>query len=226
MLLYHMAKKFRNFLLDLFFPKFCFNCQREGKYLCKDCQSILEISGFHQTLKTKEIDDLYFCADYKNPLIKKLIQKFKYYPFVKDLSKPLSSLIINHLQLLDFQPPFYYQKDFVLIPIPLEKRRLKWRGFNQAEEIAKHLSEFLKIPLINNILIKNRSTLPQANLSTEERKKNIINSFKCKNKIRKKVLLVDDVYTTGSTIKESARILKESGVKKIIAITIARAQPG
>lgn len=225
-----MRKKIKNIFLNLLFPKFCFGCHREGYYLCQDCKSILDISGFHQTLRIEGLEDLYFSTEYKNPLLKNLIQSFKYQPFIKELSLPLSSLIINHFQLLDSPPLFYEEKsDFSLIPIPLEKRRLRWRGFNQAEEIAKKLSEFLGLPLVNDVLIKEQETLPQAKLSDRERRENVLNSFFCKNKekiLGKKILLVDDIYTTGSTMKEAAKVLKKSGTKKIIGIVIARAKPG
>lgn len=225
-----MINKLKTFFVNLLFPKFCFGCQKEGKYLCQDCKSILDVLNFHQTFKTEEIDDLYFSTGYKNQLTKDLIQKFKYQPFIKELSLPLSSLIINHFQLLENPPLFYKEKmDFILIPIPLQKRRLKWRGFNQAEELAKNISEFLKIPLLSDILVKEKETLPQVKLSNKERRGNISNSFFCKNKkkiLGKKILLVDDVYTTGYTMKEASNVLKESGAKEVIGIVIARAMPG
>jgi len=217
-----MPGNIKNFLLDLFFPKFCFSCHREGEYLCLDCQATLEISGIHQKEKLSNLNDLYFATDYQKPLVKNLIQRFKYEPFIKELAKPLTSLIIEHFQLLDQKPDF---SDFVLIPVPLEKKKLKWRGFNQAEEIGKELSEFLNIEILNNVLIKTKETLPQVELSDEERKENIKGAFSCQHPelVReRKVLLVDDIYTTGSTMAECARVLKKSGVKEVIGIVIAR----
>ena len=231
-------KKVKNFFLDLFSPKFCFGCKREGNYLCQDCIATLEVSEYQYCLcqkpkriidqgkcpscKTKKLSGLYFPLPYQNPLIKNLIQHFKYEPFVKELAKPLSSLIINHFQLLGKETTF---SDFILIPIPLEKKRLKWRGFNQAEEIAKELSIFLKIPLINNVLIKEKETPPQVDLSEKERERNILGVFSCQNKngiYGKKILLVDDVYTTGSTMEEAAKILKEAGAKEVWGTVVAR----
>jgi len=159
---------------------------------------------------------------YQNGLVKKLIQNFKYEPFIKELSNSLSSLIIEHFQLLDNKPDL---SSFTLIPIPLYKKRLKWRGFNQSEEIAKGLASYLKIPLINDCLIKTRETLPQIDLSGEERKKNIKNVFLIKNREliqNKKILLVDDVYTTGSTMEECAAKLLESGANEVVGIVVAR----
>jgi len=273
-----MLEQARNFFLNLLFPKSCFLCQREGSYLCQDCQATLEISGFHQIssaskdgdemkfhrlssdsedgeernalrqYSTENLDDLYFAIDYQKPLIKKLIQSFKYEPFIKELADNLSSLIIEHFQLLeklpDFTdrvlipvpldsnpptthtpPPSSPQSEYVLIPVPLDRKKLKWRGFNQAEEIGKELSKFLKISLINDVLVKIKETLPQVELSDEERKENIKGAFSCQNPelIKgRKILLVDDIYTTGSTMAECARVLKTAGAKEIIGIVIAR----
>jgi len=214
--------KIKDLILDILFPKFCFNCQKEGDYLCQDCQALLEISGFHRYSSSPNLNDLYWACDYKNPLIKKLIQYFKYEPFVKELSKTLSSLITAHLQLMDERPDF---SDFDIIPVPLHKKRLKWRGFNQAEELAKELANFFKNPLMPTNLIRIKETLCQTELSNEERKENIKNVFLCQNpeKIKgQKILLVDDVYTTGSTMTECARVLREAGAKKIIGLVVAR----
>lgn len=214
--------KIKDLILDILFPKFCFNCQKEGDYLCQDCQALLEISGFHRRSSIPHLNDLYWACNYKNPLIKKLIQYFKYEPFVRKLSKTLSSLIVAHLQLMDERPDF---SDFNIIPVPLHKKRLKWRGFNQAEELAKELAIFFKNPLISTNLIKIKETLCQTELSDEERKENIKNVFLCQNpeEIKgRKILLVDDVYTTGSTMIECARVLREAGAKKVIGLVIAR----
>lgn len=231
-----MINKARNFFLNIFFPKFCFLCKREGDYFCEDCKATLEISGIHQKEKTRYLSDLYFACDYKKPIIKRLIQNFKYEPFVKELSRPLSSLIMAHFQLADSGPNF---KDFILIPVPLEKKRLKWRGFNQAEEIAKELSISMGIPLLKDCLFKTKETPPQMELTAEERKENLKEAFVVNNKYLiknheeiplgfyaagKKILLVDDVYTTGATMEECARVLKQTGAKEIQGIVIARGE--
>ena len=224
-------KTLKNFLLDLFFPKNCFGCQKEETYLCEDCISLLDIINFHKTFKTENLDDLYFALSYKNHsfkyehrLIRQLIKKFKYTPFVKSLSQPLSSLIITHFESYEKPALFIQEKDdFIIIPVPLSQKRLKWRGFNQAEEIAKNLSMYLQIPLFNNILTKNKETFFQSRLSKEERENNLISSFSCNKQIKnEKVLLVDDIYTTGSTMEECAKTLKKAGAIKVIGITIAR----
>ena len=235
-----MWKKFEyyNFALSVLFPRFCLSCQKEGSYLCEDCLSIIEISehqyclckkpqriwqgGKCQRCVSRKLNGLYFAVPYQNSLVQNLIKLFKYKPFIRELSKPLASLMINHFQLLDNPPAF---SEFLLLSIPLEKRKLKQRGFNQAEEIAKELSSFLKIPLISDCLIKIKETFPQVELTAEARKENIKRVFLVKNteKIRgRKILLVDDVYTTGSTMEEGARALKIAGAKEVWGVAVAR----
>jgi len=225
-----MFEKIKENFLELLFPRACLGCQREKSWLCQDCKAIIDISRFHQKFPNPELNDLYSATQFQGPLLKKLIHKFKYEPLVKELAQPLSSLICDHFQLLDIPPVFLGGRtNFVLVPIPLEKKRLKWRGFNQAEEIARHLSKFLNMPLLDNVLVKNRTTLPQVKLRAEERKQNILGAFACQNKHKIKgrnILLVDDIYTTGSTMKEAARVLKKSGAQKVIGVVVARAAPG
>jgi ComF family protein len=223
-------RKIKEFVFEIFFPKFCLGCKKEGTYLCPDCKELLEILRFHKIQKTKFLSDLYFSVYYKKPLLKKIVSFFKYQPFLKDLAKTLSSIIFDHFQLLDDPPPFLKENsDFILIPIPLEKKRLKWRGFNQAEEIGKNLAKALKIPILKNVLFKTRKTLPQIELSEKEREENVRGCFLIKNKSlieNKKILLLDDIYTTGATMEEAARVLKKAGAKEIIGIVLARAEPG
>jgi ComF family protein len=218
--------KFKEFILDLLFPKFCLGCKKEGTFLCEDCFATLEISTSHQKFKGKNLADLYFPLNYENFLVKRLIQNFKYPPLIKELKKELAFLIISHFLLLDKKPDF---SDFVLVPIPLSKKKLRWRGFNQAEEIAKELANFLKIPLVSDCLIKTKETKDQVELSEKERKENVKGAFFIKNKEKiagKNVLLVDDVFTTGATMEEAARVLKEAGAEKIVGVVVAKASPG
>ena len=232
------------FLSGLLFPQFCLNCQREKNYLCQDCFSLIDISTSqycpfcspakivldgktcYSCRKSKKLTGLFCAASYQNLIIKKLISQCKYEPCVKELAKPLAVLIIQHFQLLDYPPPFFKDRTgFVLMPVPLHKKRLKMRGFNQAEEISRQLSLFFKMPLISDCLLKTKQTLPQIELSGKERTDNVKSAFVCQNKNlikEKKILLVDDVFTTGSTMEECARVLKDSGAKEVWGIAAAR----
>ena len=228
----------KKLILDILFPIFCLGCNREGSYLCDDCQATMEISpcryclcskpkriinkGKCQSCVSKKLDGLYSAVSRQTLLAKELIQKFKCPPFAKELAYPLSSLIIEHFLLLDNQPDF---SDFVLTPIPIERSHLRWRDYSPAEEIAKKLADYFKVSLLNNVLIKIKSTPDEIELSDTQKEEDLKGAFKVKNseKIQeRKILLIDDVYTIGIVMEECARILKESGAKEVWGITVAR----
>lgn len=237
--------KTKELILDILFPKFCFICNKEGNYLCEDCFSLIDIFDRQycpfcyppkvvidgktcpHCRKSKNLSGLYCAASYDNLIVKKLINKFKYEPYVKELSIVLSSLIINYLVNLNnsVNQQIITDKNFVFIPVPLHKKKLKQRGFNQAEEIAKCLSGILKIPIFGNVLAKTKSTSPQVELEKIKRQENVKSVFSCQNPeliFNKKILLVDDVFTTGATLEECAKILKQSGAREIWGIVAAR----
>ncbi len=242
----------KEFILDILFPKFCINCSKEGSYLCQDCFSLIDISErqycpfcFQPRVvldgktcsfcrRSKKLIGLYSATSYNNFIVKKMINQFKYEPYIKELSKPLSFLIIHYLINLNKMPACIATQsvaggsnffDFVLVSIPLHKKKLKQRGFNQAEEIAKELSENLKLPVFNDILIKTKQTPAQVKLEKEEREKNIRGVFLCQKSelvTNKKILLVDDIFTTGATMEECARVLKDAGAKEVWGVVVAR----
>ncbi|RDU22073.1 ComF family protein [Anaerosacchariphilus polymeriproducens] len=110
----------------------------------------------------------------------------------------------------------------VLIPVPLYKFKKRQRGFNQAEILADKLGKVLNIPVESNLVIRCKKTIPQKELSEKERKNNMKNAFKITQSAvkLKRVMLVDDIYTTGSTIDEVAKILKKSGVDEVYFIVV------
>lgn len=210
----------KEFILDILFPKLCVNCQKEGSYLCQDCFSLVDISE-KEYYFLKNLNGVFCPASYDNFIVKKLINQFKYQPYIKELAKPLAFLIIAYLTNLD---KVQYLKDFILIPIPLHKNKLKVRGFNQAEELARALSRFLKLPLLNNVLIKTKQTPAQVELKKEERENNVKGTLFCqKPEIVKgrKILLVDDVFTTGATLEEAAAVLRSAGAQDVWAVVVA-----
>jgi ComF family protein len=109
-----------------------------------------------------------------------------------------------------------------IVPIPLHNKRKNRRGYNQAELIAKDLSGYLNVPLLTKFLTRAKNTKPQKELSESERKNNMKGAFKItKNKVQlDNVLLVDDIYTTGSTMDSAAVTLQMAGVKRIYIINI------
>jgi len=215
----------KKFLLDLILPKFCFGCKKENTYLCEDCLATIEIFKEHKKFNHKILDDLFSATDYKHPILKKMIFSFKYEPFAKEIGKDLANLLKIHFLLLNKKFDF---SDFLFLPIPLSKKRLRWRGFNQAEELAKELAAFFGAKILNKVLIKEKETKPQVTLPEKERKENLKGVFKVKNPeliFNKKIVLVDDVFTTGATLFEAGKVLKEAGAKKVVGMVVAIAKP-
>ncbi len=218
--------------------------------MCEDCRALLDIAQYDYCLcekkpqiippqqlagkcsrcRDKKLAGLYFALPYKErALTKKLIHQFKYKPYTKALAKPLASLLIEHFIITGKNTDEIWQNS-VLVPVPLDKTKLKNRGYNQSEELAKELSKVLKVPVFSDVLTKIKQTSPQMELKKEEREKNLAGAFAIKNCAPsgvaqfsgKKVFLVDDVYTTGSTINECARVLRDAGAKSVWGICIAR----
>ena len=110
----------------------------------------------------------------------------------------------------------------MIIPVPIHESKLKQRCYNQAELIADELSGSMGIPINNKYIMRIRKTTPMKELSNEERVKNLQNAFQiCNNSIRyNKVLIVDDIYTTGATVDACARCFKESGTDKVYVVTL------
>lgn len=240
-----IKNRVKNFFLELFFPSFCFGCSKEGTLLCYDCKSTLEISEYNYCLCSKnplrlppdskngkcsrcqdnKLSGLYFALPYKEKsLTRKLIHHFKYDPYIKSLANNISEIILEHLVLAQNMTPQIWENS-IIIPVPLEIKRWKNRGYNQSEELGQMIGQALNVPLITGNLVKIRQTEPQMKLSAKERQENIKGAFAIKNPAQitgKKIFLIDDVYTTGSTMTECAKVLKEAGAKQVWGIAIAR----
>ena len=114
----------------------------------------------------------------------------------------------------------------MIVPIPLHKKRHLQRGFNQAQVLAEALGKRTGIQSQSRLLVKIRNVPPQTTLEKKERRKNIKGAFKARNEMKikgKTILLVDDVYTTGSTVEECSRVLKQAGAREVKALTLAQA---
>lgn len=110
-----------------------------------------------------------------------------------------------------------------IIPVPLHQDKIKLRGYNQCELIANSLSECLNVPVINDLLVRTKNTKSQTGKSKSARKENVLGAFSTKEKLNNKtILLIDDVFTTGATVNECAKILKENGAKSVYVATILK----
>jgi len=147
-----------------------------------------------------------------------LIKKLKYQKKIHYASL-LSQLFIqksDHLQ--EFQLPQ------AIIPIPMHAKRLRQRGFNQALELSRFFASHYQLPLNYSHLIRSRHTDLQAGMSAKDRQKNVQRAFRVKHSLPyEHIALIDDVMTTGSTVNEAAKVLKQSGVKQVDVWIIARA---
>lgn len=198
------------------------------KYLkkekCSGCGEIREVNkfGFCQNC-FKEINfyfnkdsSFYHIAIFDGP-IKKSIHEFKYQR-KKYIGKKLALFIYEHVK--EKLPEFD-----IIVPVPLHWKKEFLRGFNQSAVIAVYLSKLFKKPVIIDAVIKVRNTQDQIGLNIQERKKNVVDAFRVKNVKMiegKKILLVDDVFTSGATSQEIRKILKNAGAKKVIILTVAK----
>ena len=239
-------------LIDNIFPFECLGCEKEDFVLCKACcdkfvlqkKQVCPLCYKVSTLGKVCVrcmkvdyflDGLIVACDYdKNPLLKKCIHEFKY-NFVVELAKPLAALICKVGLDSGFCLGFEFGidlKDFVICPVPLHKLRLNFRGFNQAELLAKEfagLAEGFKVKMALNLLKRVKYKKPQMTSDRENRLKNVEDIFSYnfevgnnQSALPEKVLLIDDVATTTATLNACAKALKKAGVKTVFAITLAR----
>jgi len=219
-------------LKDILFPQKCGICKKlSEKTICDDCLShitliktpICEVCGRPISEGTIcyqcKIEPPYFFrarsyAIYEN-VMRNAIIEFKFNQKIK-IGKYLGELLGNFAKKLNWDVD-------VIVPIPLSKNRLKTRGFNQAEIIAREVGELLEIPIVDG-LKRIKETKSSIELSPRGRRENIHMAFllsepKLK---RKKALIIDDVYTTGATVNEAAKTLIEREIKEVRVLTLAR----
>ena len=230
---------------DFFFPHRCFSCRKivqdaEGlcnvcwlkisfvqKPCCIKCSRPLSYQGGSYHLcgecinNDPSFDKLYFAMIF-NDFTKSLIHNFKFYDQLY-LSKFFARIISN-----------YWQDEFneidYIIPVPMHRTRMIIRKFNQAALLSQNIALIIKKKNILNGLIKYKKTVQQVGLNKQQRKKNIKDSINLNSKYmnvikNKNILLVDDVFTTGATVNECAKVLKLAGVASVTVVTIARVLP-
>ena len=227
-------------LLDLLFPKKCFSCGRQGSYICADCLNKVKISDkqicpvcgrpaiggkTHPICQKKEtLDGLTYVFQY-NWLTKKIIKKIKY-RFIYSAVEELGEMFLSSLGE-DEVFAWVCRKKPILVPVPLHPSRKRWRGFNQSELLGKIIARRLGIKFCPDLLKRTRNTIPQTGLKKENRLKNIKGAFEINKDYSKfkihnsKFLLFDDVWTTGGTMRECAKVLKRNNAKFVWGLTIA-----
>lgn len=208
-------------IIDILFPKRCAGCREIGSFLCARC-----IQSFPPATTPPEtfISALF---DYRYPAVKRSIWKLKY-ENVRGIAEPLGEILYEHI-ISDLEEKLIVSRNekLLLVPIPLHHSRFRERGYNQSELIADTLiandtnNLFVLSP---QSLIRDHKTPPQAKKeSRTERLKNLRGAFlpNSKQVYRKNVILIDDVSTTGATLREARKALLRAGARSVIAYTIA-----
>lgn len=211
-------------LESIVFPTCCLICGKLTKeILCNKCEKeIYEKAIFKiekNSDKEKYFDKYIYIFNYKDK-IRNLILDYKFNG-KSYLYKIFSKIIIKNEKICGI-----LKKYDIIIPVPIHKNRKKHRGYNQSELIASKISsKITNLKFENKVVEKIKNTLPQSSLTRKQRKENVQNVYKIINKEKinnKKIIIFDDIYTTGNTVNEISKILKENNAKEIIILTIAK----
>ena len=241
-------QKVFNSALDIIFPKVCLGCGKFATvggfdYICRKCFGGIELKNTLECIgckrKTKfgltcifcerdnSVDQLIIASELSDPLTDKMIKAYKY-KFIPVLSEPLSAMAKKSVKKLLRKGFNLFDGNPLLAAVPLHRTRLNERGFNQSWLIAKEIADTFHISSDKNALSKKYNFKHQADTKSREERLNnvrgnfaVVNAGAVKNRT---VILVDDICTTGATLNECARVLKESGARRVVGFVIARGQ--
>jgi ComF family protein len=219
-------------VLNLLFPPRCVSCQRGGGWICPACHQEIEFirpplcprcgqaTSSPRTCPScrsapLRIDGIRAVAYLEDPL-RTAIHRFKY-SNLRSLAPTLGKLASDYLAHNELPID-------VTVPVPLHAQRLKGRGYNQATLLAREIHAALHIPLMAKSLVRVRSTDPQVGLNAKQRTENVRGAFRCTDQDLKgrRVLLVDDVCTTGATLEACSIALQQAGARQVWGLVLAR----
>lgn len=209
-----MFRTILNHALDILFPPSCRLCNADGAWMCARCLGQLRplivpnpVHGVASLLCLGRYDD--------SRLLHSAIQQLKYrggqvlaQPFAHMLASEFSGNLTGG----------------TIIPVPLHRSRERARGFNQSLLLARHIGLFCHIP-VSSMVVRTRATVPQVTLKERDRLVNVRDAFALRKPVEKvpqRGIIVDDVFTTGATIAEVARVLHNAGMERVTALTIAK----
>ena len=233
-----MLVKYLQAFKDIIYPSLCFACERKipQGYLCQECQDKIAYLApplcrlCSKPLLHRKSDLCAQCNKKKSPFKRVLsitvykepmtgllhLLKYKNYDY---LGRFLSCLMIQHIERIGLDLSCYQ----AIIPVPLHPFKRKERGYNQTELLAEQIANHFQIPLRNDIIYQKKDKTSQTRLKKEQREKAMQGVFSAQKDLKdKNVILIDDILTTGSTLKECALALKEKGAKDIMAITLSK----
>ncbi len=217
-----LAKALLSGVLDFFYPPVCHVCRRPLRntmqLVCKQCWSGFQQYGeYHIRMPAAKrymdtiITGLLGEGDFDDPL-NEIIHQFKY-----DRRTAHAQGLANRLGGLLATYPWMKRMD-IIVPVPLHRSRLRSRGYNQSQLLADELGNLFGIPVVSQVLVRTRPTQSQTRLTAQQRQQNVSGAFKVPDPAviaNHRILLVDDVVTTGCTLNECAKTLKKAGAREI-----------
>lgn len=222
-------------VLDLIYPHFCLVCEEPvGHFLCAECTEQIDTIEPPCCRKCGVPTELFYCPECElrefafegarsagifDGVLRDAIHEFKF-RFNIGLADPLSELMVRC-----FPNTYLAGMVDIVVPIPIHHSRLVERGFNQAIELSRRFCKRISLPMETGALYRIKKTKHQVNLPYDQRAINIEGAFAVKNHGKvagKRVLLVDDVFTTGATLNEAAKVIREAGAATVYAYTLAR----
>lgn len=229
--------------------QYCLHCKKENQFgqFCAPPARLDDASRSGWCGVNYSLDGVWVAALYDEKLVAEAIKSFKY-RFIFDLSENLSKLLIISINNLlsqarisgaglvagldwrDFKKAremplaLLNFKENLIMPVPLAKKRLRWRGFNQSELLAERFAVYYNLEINKSSLIRLKHKKPQAKLSEKERLENVKNCFAWQgdNLNGRNIILIDDVATTGSTLNQCAKVLKAAGAGEVWGLAVAK----
>jgi len=247
--LFNFFINFKKLFLDLLFPIECLHCEKEGEWLCKKCFPKIKFNDKQICLGCKKedtlgricdnckknysLDGVWVAGFFGDKLTQKLIKSLKYY-FAQDVAKVLGQFMnffvrdllskAKFLEKENLPNIFINFNDSLIIPVSLHAKRERWRGFNQSELLAQNVADYLNLE-ISSKLIRVKYKKAQAKIKAKkERAQNIKDCFKWTGNDLggRNIIIIDDIVTTGSTLNEITRVLKQNNAGEVWGMVVAR----
>ena len=218
-------------LLDLIFPRTCAGCGREGDYFCDECEAGTPRLGPPQCNVCSAPSRSPLCAwcQSANQPFNGITAPYRWMGVVQELVYSLKyrNVRASAPRLAEQMSAHLMEKSLdadIIAPVPLHPSRERERGYNQSELLARGISKSTGIPMANRLLARIRNTPPQVTMtSPEERRENVVGAFECVGDAQgKRVLLIDDVVTSGATVAECSAQLRKAGAATIWVLSLAR----
>ncbi len=215
----------KNTFWGVLFPERCISCRKEGVSLCSTCREKLPLHGGF------DYYGIFSLWNYDHSIVRDALWKLKYKNkkmLARYIAESLSDVLLEHLaEKTHFTNPLAFSTPYILIPIPLSKKRHKHRGYNQAELLAKELCDKnpLSFTLETSVLYKIKDTESQVSVKDRtKRMQNIRGSFAVHDvhKVHgKNIIIIDDITTTGATLNEARKVLLKAGATRVYGVTVA-----